>query len=245
MKVKNISPSVNLRTQLLLLLCLNFYLNLLPEAKGQSEILKGSVQEEDTITRLPRPANINGNPQSGSLRLSRPTDAPLTGLVNTNNFSNPVSGNVSSANLKSDAGSLGLVQPDKFQDLSANKFDLGTDRGSRELMIGWERWYKQLSGAIYARWSQVANIPGHAIVRITVTNQRELTPILVRSSGSSAFDNGLINAILSLNRNPGLTFPVGSQRKDVSLESDYIAGTDIEPGYNWIKNDYEKVQESY
>jgi hypothetical protein len=240
MKIKNMIFSTHLKTQLILLPCSTFCFNFSQAAMADSEILKGSVQEEDAITRLARPSNNNGKAQSGSLRIDRPTSAPLTGLVDTDKFSNPLSGN-----LKSDSADLGLVQPDKFQNLSANKFDVGADRGSRELMIGWERWYKQLSGAIYGRWSQVADIPGHAIVRITVTNERELTAILVKSSGSSAFDSGLVNAILTLNGNPGLTFPVGSQRKSVSLESDYIAGTNIEPGYNWIRNDYEKVQESY
>lgn len=238
--------SIHLKTQLILLLCSTFCLNFSSAAIADGEVLKGSVQEDDDAnTRLPRPLNKDGNPQSDSLRLSRPTSAPLTGLIDTNKFSNPLSGNVNSGNLDSQTASLGLVQPDKFQDLSANKFDLGADRGSRELMIGWERWYKQLSGAIYGRWSRVADISGHAIVRVTVTNERVLNAILVKSSGSSAFDSGLVDAILSLNGNPGLTFPTGSQRKSVSLESDYIAGTNIEPGYNWIRNDYEKVQESY
>ena len=215
----------------------------LPTVQADGEVLQGSVEENDAITRLTRPNNDSGAGQmeQGSLRLTRPSNgAPLNGLVNTDKFSSP-----SNSDLKNDNPSLGLVQPNKFQDLSANKFDLGADRGSRELLIGWERWYKQLSGAIYSRWSQVADIPGHAIVRITVTNNLELNAILVKSSGSAAFDSGLINAIMTLNRNPGLTFPRGSERQSVSLESDYIAGTNIEPGYNWIRNDYEKVDESY
>jgi len=240
MKVKNMTFSIYLRTQLILLLSSTFCFNFSPAAIADGEVLKGSVQEDDAITRLARPSNSDGTPQSGSLRLSRPTNAPLTGLVDTNKFSSPLSGNLSK-----DSASLGLVQPDKFQDLSANKFELGTDRGSRELMIGWERWYKQLSAAIYGRWSQVADIPGHAIVRITVTNERVLSAILVKSSGNRVFDSGLVDAILSLNGNPGLTFPAQSERKSVSLESDYIAGTNIEPGYNWIRNDYEKIQQSY
>lgn len=223
----------------ILFLCAILYFYFLSAAQSD-DVLKGGVEEDEAATRLSRPTLNNGTGQSDSFRLARPANTPLNGLVDTNKFSNPLSGN-----LNSDTASLGLVQPNKFQDLSASKFDLGADRGSRELMIGWERWYKQLSAAIYGRWSQVADIPGHAIIRITVTNQRELNAVLVKSSGSSAFDHGLLNAILSLNGNPGLTFPAKSQRQNVSLESDYIAGTNIEPGYNWIRNDYEKVQESY
>ena len=145
-------------------------------------MLKGSVQKEDALMRIERPSNNEGMGQSNSLRLSRPSSSPLTGLVDTNRFS-------SSANssLHSDTAHLGLVQPNNFQSLSANKFDLGADRGSRELLIAWERWYKQLSGAIYARWSQVADVPGHAVVRITVTKDRTLRASMVRSSRDRDF----------------------------------------------------------
>lgn len=222
---------------ILVVFCLSFLL----QTQCQSEVLQGNVEEDSTLTRLGRPNFNSGNGQADSLKINRPADNSLNGLVNTSQFS----GAANSANLNGQTSSLGLVQPDKFQNLSADKFDLGADRGSRELLIGWEKWYKQLSGAIYSRWSQVANIPGHAVVRLIVTNQRQLTAILVRSSGSRAFDQDLLSAIRSLDGNPGLTFPAQSQRTEVSLESDYIAGTDIQPGYNWIRNDYEKVDESY
>lgn len=224
----------------ILIICLICLLTSQIPAIAEKDMLKGSVQKEDALMRIERPSNNQGASQSNSLRLSRPSTSPLTGLVDTSKFSNP-----SSDNLRSDAAHLGLVQPNNFQSLSANKFDLGADRGSRELLIAWERWYKQLSGAIYTRWSQVADVPGHAVVRITVTKDRELRASMVRSSGDRDFDHGLMDAIMSLDKNPGLTFPGQSQRKLVSLESDYIAGTNIEPGYNWVRNDVERVQESY
>jgi hypothetical protein len=235
MKIISIIKKLNIRSLLICTLALSSS----AEVQAQSEVLQGSVQENDSATRLARPSNLTN--QSGTMRIGRPTNTgPMTGLVDTDQSSTPSNGN-----LRSDDASLGLVQPNKFQDLSANNFDLGADRGSRELVIAWERWYKQLSAAIYERWSLVADVAGHAIIRITVTNNRSLNAILVKSSGNSEFDNGLIKAILSLDGNPGLTFPTNSERKSVSLESDYIAGTDIQPGYNWIRNDVEKVQESY
>ena len=207
-----------------------------------SETLQGSVEETDALTRLSRPTNLNGNAnQTNSLRIERGNSGSgLSGMVDTSQFSNPLTGN-----LKSDSASLGLVRPDAFHDLSANKFDLGADRGSKELVVAWERWYRQLSAAIYARWSQVVDIPGHAVIRITVTRDRVLNATMVRSSGNRHFDETLLQAILSLSDNPGLTFPSQSQRTTVSVESDYIAGTDIEPGYSWVRNDFEKVNESY
>ncbi len=225
------------KSQLVFAMCLLLCCSQIGQAKD--EVLQGSVQENDALTRLSRPSNTNGTGQTNSLRIERASSnngSPLNGLVDTNQFN---------GNLRSDSGSLGLIQPNEFKNLSAEKFDLGADRGSKELMIAWERWYKQLSGAVYSRWSQVADISGHAVVRITVTNNRVLTAKMVQSSGSAEFDRGLLSAIMSLDGNPGLTFPAQSERKMVSLESDYIAGTNIEPGYSWIKNDYEKINESY
>jgi hypothetical protein len=206
-----------------------------------ADMLKGEVQENDGTVRLSRPSTGSGGNNSSSLRLDRPTagnGSPMTGLVNTSQFSQPLMGNAQN-------GSMGLVRPDEFRNLSAQKFDLGADRGSRELLIAWDRWYKQLSAAIYNRWSQVADIAGHATVRLTVSKDRTLSAVMVQSSGNPEFDSGLISAIMSLNGNPGLTFPAQSQRQAVSLESDYIAGSNVDPGYSWVRGDTEKVNQSY
>ncbi len=206
------------------------------------EVLKGGVQENDEITRLSRPSAGTGGNGSSSLRLDRPmagNGAPLTGLVNTSQFSKPL------GNEQAQSGDMGLVRPDEFKNLSAQKFDLGADRGSRELLIAWDRWYKQLSAAIYNRWSQVADVPGTATVKLIIAKDRTLNAVMVKSSGNPDFDSGLIQAILSLSGNPGLTFPAQSQRQSVSLESDYIAGHNVDPGYSWIRGDTERVNQSY
>ncbi len=237
----NMSPLI--KSQLLIILVFYYFLPIhtAHSALADGEVLKGGVQENDSITRLTRPNTNQGSNQSDSLRLGRPTagvTGPLSGMVDASQFSKPLNG-------KAESAGMGLVRPDEFKNLSAQKFDLGADRGSKELLIGWERWYKQLSAAIYNRWSQVASVSGHAVVRLTVTRDRILNAVMVQSSGNSEFDSGLIQAILSLNGNPGLSFPSGSQRQAVVLESDYIAGSNIDPGYSWIRNDVEKVNESY
>lgn len=40
-------------------------------------------------------------------------------------------------------------------------------------------------------------------------------------------------------------FLLGLQRQVVSFEADYIADTDVQPGYSWVKGDYEKVHQGY
>jgi hypothetical protein len=169
---------------------------------------------------------------------------PLTGLVDTSGFNAPLRGTASD-----NGGRLGLVQPAQFDaraDNEANKkFDLGAERGDRALVLAWERWHHQLSQAIYQRWSEVASRPGSATLKIIVYKNRQLVPEMVRSSGNASFDRDLIASVMSLNNNPGLTFPAKSLRDQVTFEADYVASTNVRPGFSWVKDDYEKVHESY
>ena len=235
-------------------------LNLLLMANvARADVLQGNVEKEDDGTRLARPGgNIGGMMQSNAqsnmppaFRLGRPMPAPdfrsgrpLAGLVDTAGFNAPLRGGATDA-----GGRLGLVQPAQF-DESANanansKFDLGAERGDRALVLAWERWHHQLSQAIYDRWSEVANRPGSATLKIVVYKNRQLVPVMVRSSGNENFDRDLIASVMSLNNNPGLSFPAKSLRNQVTFEADYVASTNIKPGFSWVKNDYEKVHESY
>jgi len=206
---------------------------------ANSTTLQGSVSDEDAITRLARPAS--SGPPVAPLYAQRPMVAPSyrmqKGLVDTTAFNSPLRGHAAA-----DDANLGLAKPSDFNNA---KFDLGADRGSKELMVAWEAWHHQLSGAIYSRWSDVASIPGHATLRVTVTRNRQIMPQIIRSSGNPDFDGGLIQAIMSLNMNPGLSFPSKSERQQVSFEADYVAATDIQPGFSWVKNDYEKVRQDY
>ena len=91
----------------------------------------------------------------------------------------------------------------------------------------------------------MADTPGRATIRLTVTRNLQVIPVVVSSSGNSRFDRGLLEAINSLNGNPGLNFPRKSQRQQVEFETDYVAATDVKSGYSWVKNDFEKVREHY
>jgi len=239
------SPTVSSKFAVGFLLACCSLFNLSVEA----DVLQGEVQKEDDGTRLARPGGVVGgtipNNFVSPFRLGRPTPAfgsgrTLNGLVDTSGFSAPLRGAVTDS-----AGRLGLVQPAQFDDMPNSRFDLGAERGDHELVLAWERWHHQLSQAIYERWSEVANRPGSATLRIIVYNNRQLVPVMVRSSGNEAFDRDLMASVMSLNRNPGLTFPARSQRTQVTFEADYVASTHIRPGFSWVKNDYEKVRESY
>jgi hypothetical protein len=208
-----------------------------------SEVLQGEIQKDGELMRIQRP-DATQNGATDDLRIERmpqmAPQRPQSGLVDTSAFSAPLKGNA-----QENGATLGLMKPGQFGSIPNSKFDLGAERGSKEMVLAWERWHKQLSQAIYARWSQTASVPGSCTLRLTITRQRTIQVMVVRPSGNPIFDEGLMQAILSLNGNPGLTFPSQSQRQYVALESDYVAGHNIDPGYSWVKDDYEKVHENY
>jgi hypothetical protein len=211
------------------------------------QTLKGEVEDDASTMRLERPDNaLTGSAQSQgphSLRISRggpaTTFASDQPLVDKSAFA-PLQGNAQDNSAK-----LGLVTPGAFNVSPSRGFDADAEHGSKELTLAWERWYKQLSAAIYQRWSENAREAGEATVEITVNRSRQLTARVVHSGASESFNNVLLESIESLNGNPGLTFPSQSLRQSVSYQSDYVAGHHVTPGYTWIKNDYEHVQHDY
>ncbi len=214
---------------------------------AMADVLKGGVEQTDRYTRLARPA-INGAAQTQSTiptapprRISRDNFEMQKGLVDASQFSSP--SRPLSGRAQEDDIHLGLLKPNDFA--SPAKFDLGADRNSKELTLAWEQWHKQLSKAIYERWSDLADTPGKATVRITVNKNRTISAQILGSQGGPRFDRTLMRVIDSLNGNPGLTFPAKSQRQVVAFEADYLADTHVDPGYSWVKNDYEKVHEQW
>jgi hypothetical protein len=208
-----------------------------------AEVLQGEITKDGELTRVQRPA-ANTPGSTDELRLERAPQLapqrPLTGLVDTGAFSAPLIGTA-----QKDGASLGLVAPGQFGNIPNSQFDLGAERGSKELVLAWERWHKQLSQSIYSRWSETASVPGSCTLRLTITRERNIQIIVVRPSGNPSFDRSIMEAISSLSGNAGLTFPSQSLRQFVTLESDYVAGHNIAPGYSWVKNDYERINQSY
>lgn len=213
-----------------------------------AETLKGRVSVEEEMLRIRRPPaappQATLNSQGPATRIARPAGGfnPLAGrpTVDTTAFAPPLAGRAQDDDFK-----LGVVKADEFKAPPAKNFDLGAERGSRELLLAWERWHKQLSQAIYKRWSDRARTPGEATVRVTVTRDRTIRAQILRCTGGFDFEEGLRDAVEGLNGNPGLTFPTKSLRKYVTFEGDYIASPNVRPGYSWVKNDVEKIREDW
>lgn len=209
------------------------------QAIAQAAPLKGSVETEDYRIRA---GNRSGSASATdpALRLGRPQAGASDSFVDTASFAAPtLPGKAQHDDLQS-----GLVQSQDFANLPKN-FDIGADRGSKEMVLAWERWHKQLAGAIYSLWNGRANSAGRALVRVTVYRNRTMNPEILEMNGSPAFRRSIMTVFHDLNGNPGLTFPSKSLRDKVSFEAEYIAGTDVDPGYSWLKGDYEKVQQHY
>lgn len=199
--------------------------------------LQGGVQVNNQGLRLSRPASV----QSGATTTDAIPVAPSRfaaraqtsggGLVDTKLFAGTPGRDSLPATLAGQAAN--------------NKFDIGAERGSKTLTLAWEAWHKQLCAEIYARWQEVAMVRGRATMKVTVTRDHRVTAQITDPSGKPAFDRILLRVISSMDGNPGLTFPSGSQRQQVSFEADYVADSNVRGGYSWTKNDYETVRENY
>lgn len=201
-------------------------------ASAPSGPLQGQVEEEDF--RIHKP------PKQESMRIGREMQ-PSTGSspVDSNAFAAPLSGKTDESQLQGNA-----VQSSDFATLPKG-FDIGADKGSRELVLAWEKWHKQLAAAIYQVWNGRAKTAGRAVLRITVYRNKVMVPEILTCNGDPEFRRSIMSVFSDLNGNPGLTFPAKSERQQVSFEAEYIAGSNVDPGFSWLKGDYEKVKHDY
>lgn len=214
-----------------------------------AQTLEGGVSKSDSVMRLARPVSGAVQDTSDSMppvapprRIARAPLSSGTGLVDTSAFA-PLAARVSRESFPKNDSRLGVASPAQFD--TPRGFDLGAEANERELKLAWDRWHQQLSKTIYENWSRVADEPGKATLRVTVTRNRTISIDVLRTSGSRSFDRTLIEVIQALSGNPGLNFPSGSQRQQVSFEADYMAASDVTPGYTWVKNDVETVRQRY
>lgn len=207
-----------------------------------AEVLQGNISRNEAMTRLARPSGLGGNISSLNTTSKMP---PLAPPIQAQSSHLTAMGSKFDISTFKDSfnGLSGAAKSDDYA--SKNKFDLGADRNSRELTLAWERWHKQLSKAIYDSWSSQADEPGKSTLKVIVRRDRTIQVILVNSDASPRFNRQLRDVIMSLQGNPGLSFPTKSQRSQVSFEADYIAARNVTPGYSWVKDDYETVRDNY
>ena len=201
-----------------------------------AEPLKGSVLEEDYRLRRARPGSDSTRiPRAAMQGQAAATSSP----VDASAFAGPMTGRADANNLKGSA-----VQSEDFARLPKG-FDIGADKGSKELVLAWEKWHKQLAGAIYQIWNGRADASGRAVLRVTVFRNKTIVPEIITCSPDPRFRRSIMSVFADINGNPGLTFPAKSERDKVSFEAEYIAGSNVDPGFSWLKGDVEKVRKEY
>lgn len=201
-----------------------------------ADTLQGGVQQDDYRIHRGNGGALAPAPDR-SVRLQRPREGRADASpVNDLAFTDPLQGKADTNEQKP------LVESAEFANLPKG-FDIGAEKNSREMVLAWERWHKQFAGAVYSLWNRRAKTPGRAVVRITVYRNRVLVPEIISLRGGPEYRRTIMSVFEDINGNPGLTFPAKSMRDKVTFEAQYIADTDVDPGYSWLKNDVEKIRE--
>jgi hypothetical protein len=205
-------------------------LSCIGESKAQdANILKGSVEEnENARTRIHRFDDVQLNEQ---------TPAPIKTRIHRSGVGNSGS--------QTDPGNdmlpeFAKVDPNLFTATTAKPFDLEAESNSRELMLAWDLWHKQLSQAIYKRVPLIAI--GGCAYQLTITKNHHIAIKILQTVGSPLVRDEVIRAAQSLDGNEGLSFPAGSRRQVANDYLTILCGPNVRPGFDWQHGDVEKIR---
>lgn len=111
-----------------------------------------------------------------------------------------------------------------------------------EQYVSWSTWYQKVAALLLETWNSLGTEPGQAELRISVTKNRTITAVILKTTNhSDAFKNSLLTAVGKLDGSSTLTFPQHSARNLVTFESRFDAGKDTKPGaFSGRINDVER-----
>lgn len=212
---------------------------------SNAQVLKGRVDQSDEVqTRVQRRTQSDEarpSPQNPMVT-SDPSAVPRTRVVRR---ISPPQDQLATEPQASSQGKeqQGKYAPEDFAFKPREKFDLESERGSRELMLAWELWHKHVMAEMYRRLPNVfIGAPGSCAFKMTVTRDRRVSVEILTTQGNPRVTQELLSVAYSLDSDPGLSFPSESQREEVSFSHVYLRARNITPGYTWTKNDYEVVR---
>lgn len=202
-------------------------------------MLNGEVEDQGTVstTRISRePLAKPVSPYA-----EEPTTAPKQSEISVEDFMPPPDLNGQQRPFQIEANQAAT------NDVPSHSFDIGTDRNNRELVLAWERWHKQFAATVYTRTGRrlPAGAVGLASLTITVTKDHHISAEPGHAKGSPLVAQCYLQAVLSLEGNPGLTFPSGSERDVVSFLYTYAQGLLPYSGYDWKHGDVETIRHEY
>lgn len=129
---------------------------------------------------------------------------------------------------------------------ASRSHDGGTEHNVSELDLAWEQWHKQVSRALWKRMSKLSagtDRSGWARATITVTRDQQVSFRITSSEGDSDIAECYEDAIASLDGDPNLEFPEGSQRRFVRFSLKCSQGHFSHASYDWNHGDVEKIRE--
>lgn len=220
-----------------------------------AQVLKGHLQRQDQPARIKRPVTptltgiFSTDVVRGEHNIS--SNAIKTG-IQENDFAI----GFHKMSPQKDDTAYGVTAP---KQAAVKENALIGEAESADLVIAWEEWHRRVCAAIFARWRQFGVLPGVATTTLNFTRDRhiqvtvhevEIDPsiydIVPESSRMSAaelqqaFIKTVNSTIEPLDGDLVLEFPERSRRKTVQFNPAF-RGTSGPAGYNWKKNDYERV----
>lgn len=195
--------------------------------------LQGRVEQKNIPKKVNRPAMP-----------SRPAGDAMEMIPNS--VKTKASGRKDVSN--SIAGMLDKTTFDSF----AKSLQGSADGSDKELVIEWEHWHKSLCSAIYHNWLDCGNIPGEASVDLKISKSGDIDFQLkdfhvdateqFSPNQKQMFEHAVGKTLQQLDP-LALSFPIKSQRNDVSLTTKftYTDRNDGPQGYSWKHGDTERL----
>jgi len=230
-------------------LCLVFSWCLSVGTAYGSDLLHGKIQQSDRSQRIQRPKlpNAAAAKPTGN---SSGAASNLKSFVDTSDFD-------FAKKMSRELPRTAVVPCFPEPAAQSDKKAIASGATDSELLIAWEQWHKRVSEAIYQNWVRNSKVLGVAHTTIRVTRDRHITVtvhdvsvdqpglIFAHSLGFSPdklereFQDEVIQSVEPLDGSSILDFPEKSRRLDVSF-TPYFRKQG-QSGYDWKKDDYERV----
>jgi hypothetical protein len=224
------------------------------QAQDPVNVLKGKVQAGDHVVRLQRPAT----PALQSERPSADTEnRRLKAVVDFGDFNFKAS--ASKQQTRPDGITYKPESPVADTTEKAAPL-LDADTQDDNLVIAWEEWHKRVCKAIFDNWTRISSVSGIAHTTITITRDHHISvdikdveinqalldrmPRGMEAQGAERlredFMRQIEETLQPLDGGIVLEFPSQSRRTVTSFHPYFSKDGDLD-GYQWTKNDFERV----
>lgn len=119
-----------------------------------------------------------------------------------------------------------------------------------QMKLAWDQWHKRVAESIYVKYNGLARVafkrsrPLAARVAYTVSRNGQITNVrLIQRSPNLIFNTMIFGVLKSMNGNPILAFPQGSQRMSVEKTGTFLWNYNNVQGFKYTTNDRETIQQ--